>query len=249
MDLTTLPASEPSDQPKPKLRWFQYSPRTLLVFMFLVAVGLSWFAVKLQQARRQGEAVKTLRTLGAEVKYDPRTLQAAVPTWSRELLGDDFFGRVAFVSCDGRQQVTDAGLEQLEAATRDCAALEKNFREKFETLNHVHLTDGEFQRLLDEIVTPDVFTAAHTLRNRNSFARDDGIRAGYQQSKDEKHAAELAAAAQKHGLPPELLQTFVDNILSRMIFDGEQLTELLSPLELGWRAGGRDISGLRAYEE
>ena len=37
------------------------------------------------------------------------------------------------------------------------AALEQNFREKFEALNRVHLTDGEFARLLDEIVTPDVF--------------------------------------------------------------------------------------------
>ena len=54
-----------------------------------------------------------------------------------------------------------------------------------------------------------------------------------------------------------------------MIFDGEQLTDLLAPLELGWkartqkelalmddlvpllrkRAQGRDISGLNAYEQ
>jgi type I restriction enzyme R subunit len=57
---------------------------------------------------------------------------------------------------------------------RDRAALEKNFREKLDALNHVHLTDGEFQRLLDEIITPDVFTAARTLRERNAFTRDDG---------------------------------------------------------------------------
>ena len=62
---------------------------------------------------------------------------------------------------------------------RDRAALEANFREKFEALNRVTLTDGEFQRLLDEIVTPDVFTAAHTLRNRNSFTRDDGTPLNY----------------------------------------------------------------------
>ena len=65
------------------------------------------------------------------------------------------------------------------ADIRDRAALEKNFREKFKALNHVHLTDGEFQRLLDEIVTPDVFTAAHTLRNRSSFTRDDGTPLNY----------------------------------------------------------------------
>ena len=62
---------------------------------------------------------------------------------------------------------------------RDRAALEENFREKFQALNHVKLTDGEFQRLLDEIVTPDVFTAAHTLRNSNSFTRDDGTPLNY----------------------------------------------------------------------
>ena len=33
---------------------------------------------------------------------------------------------------------------------RDRAKLEANFREKFEPLNRVNLTDGEFQRLLDE---------------------------------------------------------------------------------------------------
>jgi len=57
---------------------------------------------------------------------------------------------------------------------RDRAALEKNFREKFEALNCVRLTDAEFQRLLDEIVTADVFAAARTLRERNSFTHDDG---------------------------------------------------------------------------
>lgn len=94
------------------------------------------------------------------------------------------------------------------------------------------------------------------------------IRDGYSHFKAEKNAQELAAIAAKHGLASTALQTFVDGILERMIFDGEQLTDLLAPLELGWkarthkelslmedcapylvkRAGGRDISGLDAYE-
>jgi type I restriction enzyme R subunit len=57
---------------------------------------------------------------------------------------------------------------------RDRASLEANFRSKFEELNHVRLDDGEFQRLLDQITTPDVFTAARMLREYNSFERDDG---------------------------------------------------------------------------
>lgn len=62
---------------------------------------------------------------------------------------------------------------------RDRATLERNFRTKFESLNRVTLTDGEFQRLIDEIVTPDVFTAARALRERNSFIRDDGTPLNY----------------------------------------------------------------------
>ncbi len=62
---------------------------------------------------------------------------------------------------------------------RDRAALEANFREKFEALNRVNLTDGECQRLLDEIVTPDVYEAARLLRNREGFVRDDGTPLNY----------------------------------------------------------------------
>ena len=94
------------------------------------------------------------------------------------------------------------------------------------------------------------------------------IRAGFERFRDERHAAELAALAQKHALPTERLQTFVDAILQRLVFDGEQLAELLAPLGLNWkarrvaelalmeqlvpllkkRAVGREISGLNAYE-
>lgn len=62
---------------------------------------------------------------------------------------------------------------------RDRDALARNFREKFEALNRVSLTPAEFERLLSEIVTQDVFTAARTLRERNSFTRDDGTPLNY----------------------------------------------------------------------
>jgi type I restriction enzyme R subunit len=73
----------------------------------------------------------------------------------------------------------------------------------------------------------------------------------------------------KHSLATAALQTFVVGILQRMIFDGEQLSDLMAPLDLGWkartqaelalmadlhplltkRAQGSDISGLSAYEQ
>lgn len=99
--------------------------------------------------------------------------------------------------------------------------------------------------------------------------QEPAIRAGYQQFKAAKAARDLAELSSKHGLPATALQGFVESILARRIFDGEQLTELLAPLQLGWkartqkelilmtdlvpllkkRAGGRDISGLQAYED
>jgi type I restriction enzyme R subunit len=98
---------------------------------------------------------------------------------------------------------------------------------------------------------------------------ESAIRTGYQRFKEGKAARELAELAARHGLAVVVLKAFVDAILARRIFDGEQLTELLSPLALGWkartkkelalmtdlvpllkkRAGGRDISGLKAYED
>lgn len=52
--------------------------------------------------------------------------------------------------------------------------LELNFRQKFEDLNRVRLTDSEFARLRDEIITPNVYNAAQKLRSRNTFIREDG---------------------------------------------------------------------------
>jgi len=57
---------------------------------------------------------------------------------------------------------------------RDRAALVQNFRQKFEALNRVNLTEAEFDRLLEQITTADVFAAAKTLRTINAFIRDDG---------------------------------------------------------------------------
>ncbi len=78
-----------------------------------------------------------------------------------------FIGRLQRLKYEYRPDITDR------------ASLEKNFREKFEDLNRVRLTDGEFARLLDEIITPDVFAAAKTLRQINAFTRDDGTPLNY----------------------------------------------------------------------
>ena len=83
----------------------------------------------------------------------------------------------------GIEDLFIAKLRELKYTDRpdihDRASLEKNFREKFEALNRVRLTDAEFARLLEELVTPDVFTAAKSLRQINAFTRDDGTPLNY----------------------------------------------------------------------
>ena len=94
------------------------------------------------------------------------------------------------------------------------------------------------------------------------------IKAGYQKFRKEKADKGMTAIANKHGIEPASLQIFVNEIIGRMIFDGEKLSDLLEPLELGWRdrtkkelelmddlipllkklADGRVIVGLNAYE-
>jgi len=97
---------------------------------------------------------------------------------------------------------------------------------------------------------------------------ENEIRNGYQKFKTEKYQHELAVIATKYGLEAKAIQSFVDGIMTRMIFDGEKLSDLMAPLALGWKertkkelafmqelipvlkriAQGREISGLKAYE-
>lgn len=62
---------------------------------------------------------------------------------------------------------------------RDLDSLERNFREKFERLNFVTLSDDEFRKLLDENITSDVFTASKHLREKQTFTRNDGTTFDY----------------------------------------------------------------------
>lgn len=94
------------------------------------------------------------------------------------------------------------------------------------------------------------------------------IREGYQQFKADLITKELENIARKNGIEIKALREFTKSILSRMIFDGEKLSEIFSSFNLGWKertkreqvlmealmpllkkqAEGREISGLKAYE-
>jgi type I restriction enzyme R subunit len=113
----------------------------------------------------------------------------------------------------------------------------------------------------------DIAAYINTLKAGEGLS-ETAIREGYTRFKREKDSTELASIATRHQLAPAALQAFVDGILQRMIFDGEALSDLMAPLDLGWKARaqaelalmkelvpllhkrvqGRDISGLSAYE-
>jgi type I restriction enzyme R subunit len=121
-------------------------------------------------------------------------------------------------------------------------------------------------KFLDE--REDIIAYIDTLGAKTGL-NEASIRQGYEAFKNSKHQQEISKLATEQGLASEVLQGFVDGIISRMVFDGEELTRLLAPLELGWKvrtqkelalmdklvpilnklAQGREISGLAAYEK
>jgi len=105
--------------------------------------------------------------------------------------------------------------------------------------------------------------------NIGTALKEEDIKKGYETFKESKNSIDLSQMAKKHNLSEKSLTDFVDNIMDRYIFDGELLTDLFAPLELGWKDRGvkelelmeelspllrkmaknKDISGLEAYDE
>ncbi len=118
-------ASSQPEAPARKLRWFQYSLRSLMLLVLVVSLGMSWVAVKIKRARQQERAVEELRKSGVYVWYDYQVEQSGKapytgppgPAWLRNLLGENFFATLVggnFAS----PSVTDANLESLEELTQ-----------------------------------------------------------------------------------------------------------------------------------
>ncbi|MFZ5831465.1 MAG: hypothetical protein ACOY3P_15380 [Planctomycetota bacterium] len=124
MATDTLPSAK---QTKPRRRWLQYSLRTLLIVMTLLAV---WLAFYTSRARRQARAAKALEEAGAEVLYFNRFQHSAnaarftkpvAPDWLRDLLSVDFVDSVRTVVLTGNhpnvprsEPVSDAHLAHLK---------------------------------------------------------------------------------------------------------------------------------------
>ena len=120
-------------------------------------------------------------------------------------------------------------------------------------------------KFLDE---RDIITEYVRSLKKGKALDQETVKEGYLRFKAHKEAEKITALAQKNGLDTDSLAIFVETILQTRIFDGEQLTDLMAPLDLGWRerthresalmgdlisilrkrAEGRAIAGLDAYE-
>lgn len=61
----------------------------------------------------------------------------------------------------------------------DLDSLNRNFRKHFQRLNYVTLSDDEFEKLLKDNISPDVFTVSKHLREKQTFVRNDGTSFDY----------------------------------------------------------------------
>jgi hypothetical protein len=123
---------------KQKLRWYQFSLRSLLIFVTLFAIPCSWLAVKIRQARNQRKAVDAIIKDGGSVHYDyeyENAIRGVRPQGLLQtVLGEDLFSNVVWANVK-----TDVGLEHLKELPKLQVL----------SLNGSRVTDGGLEHLED----------------------------------------------------------------------------------------------------
>ena len=97
-----------TDALKPKRRWLQFSLRTLFI---VVTVFCVWLAITAKRAREQRQAVEAIRAVHGAIAFQHQLdrTEPPGPEWLRQLIGDEYFFRVAVVQLQG-PGVNDASL-------------------------------------------------------------------------------------------------------------------------------------------
>jgi Leucine-rich repeat (LRR) protein len=110
---------------RPKRPWLQFSLRTLLVFVLLVSLFMSWFVVKLRPAQKRQKVVEMVQEAGGLVRYKYKDTSKSylhlssdfkdtpIPAWLLDLLGTDFFMRVSEVDLYSSNGFGDERMSEL----------------------------------------------------------------------------------------------------------------------------------------
>ena len=123
---TTVAPSSPQAAParfRPK--WYQFSLKSLTIFMIVCSVLFGGFTWRLQRAKKQAKAVATIRAQGGAVSYDfalekdehglfdvkKGVAASPIPSLLRKLLGEDFFHEVYGVHHAGNPPATQQELD------------------------------------------------------------------------------------------------------------------------------------------
>lgn len=96
-------------KPYCKRRWFQYSLRSLLLFVTACAIACSWLAVTMQNQRKQRVAAEAIERAGGWARFEP--------TWLGNFLRDDSLVDVTAVGLSGKA-TTDGVLVHLQGLSQ-----------------------------------------------------------------------------------------------------------------------------------
>ncbi len=150
---------KPMNEARPKRRWFRYSLRTAMTFVFLLSVA---FALVARHAHHRQAALAAVRDHGGTVFFDPK----AMLSWHERMLGT-FFGpetyrpvRIVNMLTDRRitpqkktlpedffatltalPEITDLGLENTIIAQSDWRNISRFPRLEYLLLSHSNISD------------------------------------------------------------------------------------------------------------
>lgn len=129
---------------KPTRRWFQYSLRTMLVFVTLSAIAFRWLGVKIQQAKRERQIAEAIERLGGQVWGT----NPSGPAWLPGLVGEKFlFSHASYVNLRGSRTDINSildhvrGLTQVEGLGLDSGQVKDIDLQRFKELTQLRQLD------------------------------------------------------------------------------------------------------------
>jgi Leucine Rich repeat len=163
--------------PKRKRCWFRFSLRSLLISTLICAVGSAWVARKIEQKRREREAVDAIRKLGGAVYYDYEAVKGAEPRgppWLRNLFGQNFFGDVVGVHLD--KSPGPVWLTRIHELTFRDAQADETGRVHLEEMPDLRTLTLEGARVTDtELAHLGGLAHLHTLSFQGTKVSDAGL--------------------------------------------------------------------------